>query len=464
MKLTKKTEIIILVLILVFALFLRLWHLGMPDMWIDETTSSLAASKIIEHGVPRLDSGTLYSRALVFHYLQAFFMIIIQNDFTARLISVLFGLASIVLAYFIAREYSKPAAIIAAVFTAVFFIQIFFSRQARMYQMFQFFFYLSIFLLYKAKQLNSKKLLYISLISLIILVDTQIAGLVLVPFYIIFILKYFRKNYLTLIIPVAVSLYYGLGFISSIWLKTDVVSNYLEGYTNFFSLTITAYIILAVIGIIFAFYKNKELTFYLLIPSIVLFFGLIFVKLFGLRYMYFLFFLIPIFLAIFFSILYKKYNWIILIALAFALIYPSNLFFQYNYNTIIKPVAVNFYDSTAPILDYKSISPQTLALLKDKDNKLMVLFQSGPAWYIKKPDYVFPFSETGFAGRYPTYNNTDYYTGAQFTTTKPSSSFYLIEDVFSQSKLTSEEKSKYDLIKTNCSLVEETKSLKIFKC
>ena len=76
----KKTEITFLIIILLFALFLRVYALGQPGMWVDETISGIASREILEKGVPVFDSGASYIRAYVFHYLQSFFMFSIKSQ------------------------------------------------------------------------------------------------------------------------------------------------------------------------------------------------------------------------------------------------------------------------------------------------------------------------------------------------------------------------------------------------
>jgi hypothetical protein len=56
------------------------------------------------------------------------------------------------LAYFIGKEYSKSGGIISALFFAVFYLEVFFSRQARYYQLFQLAFFASLYFLYKSKE------------------------------------------------------------------------------------------------------------------------------------------------------------------------------------------------------------------------------------------------------------------------------------------------------------------------
>ena len=46
----KRTEIILLVLIFAFAVFIRLYNLGESSFWIDESISAITANKILETG------------------------------------------------------------------------------------------------------------------------------------------------------------------------------------------------------------------------------------------------------------------------------------------------------------------------------------------------------------------------------------------------------------------------------
>ncbi|MEK6936038.1 MAG: hypothetical protein AABW67_04565 [Nanoarchaeota archaeon] len=66
----------LLIIILLFAFFLRVYSLGSSPFWVDESISVRASTIILEKGVPVLDSGWYYSSAHVLHYLMAFFMFI----------------------------------------------------------------------------------------------------------------------------------------------------------------------------------------------------------------------------------------------------------------------------------------------------------------------------------------------------------------------------------------------------
>jgi predicted membrane-bound mannosyltransferase len=104
MRKSEKIEYALLGLIVLFAAFLRIYGLGHPTLWVDESISAVASLNILEKGVPVLDSGLLYGRAYVFHYLQAFFLLFGQSDFLVRFISVIFGLLTVILGYFFRKR------------------------------------------------------------------------------------------------------------------------------------------------------------------------------------------------------------------------------------------------------------------------------------------------------------------------------------------------------------------------
>jgi len=200
----KKVEITLLAAILLFAFFIRIYALGNAPFWIDESISSIASTSILEKGLPIFDSGAMYNRALVFHYIQAFFLNFGSTDFMARFFSVICGLLTVFLAYKIGKEYSKSGGLISALFMAVFYLEVFYSRQARFYQLFQLMFFLSLYLLYKSKE--NPKFIYLALISFFITVDTQIAGFILIPFFIGHMLIYNKKQKYLSFITLYVSL------------------------------------------------------------------------------------------------------------------------------------------------------------------------------------------------------------------------------------------------------------------
>jgi len=465
MKLVKRLknvnlEYYLLGLILIFALFLRVYALGTPPLWIDESISAVASKSIINHGFPVFDSGASYGRAYLFHYLEAFFILIGGNsDFNARIISVIFGVLTVLFAYFIGKEYSKSGGVISALFMAVFYLEVFYSRQGRFYQLFQLMFFLSLFLLYKSK--DKKILIWPALISFFIVINTQVAGLVLVPFFFIHILLYNRKHwYLSLVVLIPVLLH--IISVLSVTSGLDTAVNYISWYSGYTS-NIKYLLILLVPGIVWSFFKNKRLTLLIVLPALSLLLGIFFVKLFALRYMYFFVFPMVLYSSLIMAYFYDNYGKWILVSIIILLLFPSNLFFTYNYVNVIKPIDHNLRDFSAPEIDYKSIPEYVITELKES-SVLMTFFSPGVEWYIKKPDYVFPFSMNGIGTDSLSYNGLDVYSGAVISEARPSGEFYFVADKFGLSKLRPSQREKYDKIVEGCFNLYSNKDLTVWEC
>jgi len=465
---TNHKQVFFLIIILIFALFLRVYALGSPAFWIDESISSTASKMILQKGLPIFDSGAFYSRALVFHYLQSFCLLFNSTEFNARFISVIFGLLTIVLAYFIGKEYSKSGGILSALFVAIFYLEVFFSRQARFYQLFQLMFFLSIYLLYKSKE--NPKYIYLALIALVITINTQLAGIVLIPFfiiYMIFFLKQKKYTYLS-IIPLGFLVYKAISVFG-------MTSNFLPRITlyinRYFSYASNMYylLILFIPGIIWAFYKKKKLTALILLPSFILLFGVFFIRVFAFRYIYFFVFPLILFSSLLMSFLYEKYGKIMLISIFFLILLPSNLFFPYTYVNVISPIKYNYNDFSAPEINYLTIPSNLSEILKQDKTIIFTLFSPSIEWHIKKPDYAFPFSMNGIGKDTISYNNSnnqrvDVYSGAPISTERPNQSFYFILDYFSAIKLKPDQREQLQKILENCTISYENKDLQIYDC
>jgi hypothetical protein len=452
-------------IILLFGFFIRVYRLWGPSLWIDEATSSMAAIMILFKGLPIFDSGLLYSRAYLFHYFQAFFLIFGVNDFFVRFPSVIFGLLTVLLAYFIGREYSKSGGILCALFMSVFYLEVFFSRQARFYQLFQLMFFLSIYLLYKSK--DDKRFLYASLISLFITINVQIAGIILCPFFVIHIWMYNKPRWLTVIplIPIIQKFMPVVGLSSE---SVEASVNYANQYLSF-TRNIGYLLILFVPGVIYGFIKKKRLTLLIIVPSIVLLFSVFGLMTFAFRYAYFFVFPLVLYTSLLFSFLYEKYGNLMIIAILFVLLFPSNLFFPYTYVNVLIPVDSNFNDYSSPEVNFKDVPVELVRELTN--NTLVCFFSSNGEWYIKKPDYVLPFSMDGIGEDEISMNNTegivvDRYSGALILEPKekPQGTFYVIVDNFSASKLKPSQKENLEFLVEGCEKVYKAKDLVIWKC
>ena len=132
---TRRNSTWTLLAIIVGAAWLRLYRLGaMPYLW-DEDLTALAVQGIRDHGLPLLPSGTLYARALPYHYLATLMTLITDvGEFGLRLAGVVCSLGSIWLVYRLGRELDgRPAGLIAALLTAGSLWELASARNARMY-------------------------------------------------------------------------------------------------------------------------------------------------------------------------------------------------------------------------------------------------------------------------------------------------------------------------------------------
>ncbi|MBP7708287.1 glycosyltransferase family 39 protein [Candidatus Pacearchaeota archaeon] len=467
MKFSKKIslELILLIVILAFAFFLRVYALGNSSFWVDESISVNIAKNILDNGQSSLVSGFDHG-AYFLHYSMAFFMSFSQNEFFARFVSVLFGLATIILVFFIGKEYSKSAGIISSLFFAIFYLEVFFSRQARYYQLFQLAFFLAIYLLHKSEK--KPWLVYPALIAFFITLDTHLEGLVLAPFFILHILAYNRKQWFLAILPL-IPLFnkfktaLGLSAVSS---ARSV--NYAPKYLSYFSSSYYL-LVLFVPGVIWGFFKQRKLTLMILLPSLFALAGIFSLETFAFRYAYFFIFPILLFSAVLMSLLYEKYGKLILLPILLLLLVPSNLFFPQNYSNIILPIDYNFNDYSAPYTDYKAVPLELRQEIISSESLLISYFSTDVSFYLRKPDFVLPFSLNGMGSDQISYNNSkgetvDRYSGAPILTQVPEKSYYLTADSFSVSKLKPNQRELFNQLTVNCTKPYSARDLIIFKC
>jgi hypothetical protein len=124
---------------LVAGFWLRARHLGELGLIADEGIQALAVRGILEHGVPIVDSGQVYSRGLAFLYAEAAAARLFGlSEFSLRLPAVLFGIAGILAAYALGTAvFNWRIGLLTAVLMACSTWEIELSRYARFYTAFQ---------------------------------------------------------------------------------------------------------------------------------------------------------------------------------------------------------------------------------------------------------------------------------------------------------------------------------------
>jgi uncharacterized membrane protein len=130
-----------LLLILLIALILRLIMLGERNLWYDEAFAVLFAEK----GLDAMLYGTLTPVAggaadihplLYYTLLNVWMNIFGQSVFAIRLLSVAFGLFTVVVVYFLAQDlFDRRVGVAAALITAIAPFHIQYSQEARMYSL-----------------------------------------------------------------------------------------------------------------------------------------------------------------------------------------------------------------------------------------------------------------------------------------------------------------------------------------
>lgn len=143
---------LILTSILGLSFLLRIVYLGDAPFWKTELYQSWAARNFLEGSGFTLPSGDFYSRALVTNTFPTVLSFILfgYTEFAARLPSLLFSLASVVIIFLIGKElFDTDYGLISAAMLAFSFWSITWGTQARMYAHLQFFYLLAVLLFYK---------------------------------------------------------------------------------------------------------------------------------------------------------------------------------------------------------------------------------------------------------------------------------------------------------------------------
>jgi hypothetical protein len=119
----------------------------------DEAIQAMAVRGLLEHGVPIQESGFVYTRALLYTYLQAALIHVFDltfNEFWLRFPGVLFGTLVIVPVYALARQFGdQRVALLSVLIIALSAWEIEVSRFARFYTLFQLAFVTCVYFFYR---------------------------------------------------------------------------------------------------------------------------------------------------------------------------------------------------------------------------------------------------------------------------------------------------------------------------
>lgn len=150
-ELPRSFALLFLIGVLAVASFLRFYRLDSASIWIDELNHYYAAQSLNEGGTAVFPSGEPNERALWYSKLVGLsFRLFGASEFSLRLPSAFFGVLGILAVFCVARRFfGVPAALLAALFSAISPFEIGWSRLSRMYTLFQFLFLLGSYAFYR---------------------------------------------------------------------------------------------------------------------------------------------------------------------------------------------------------------------------------------------------------------------------------------------------------------------------
>lgn len=185
-KTNQKLFIVIVVALLMAAgFYYRIFGLNSNySFWSDEASTARFGRGVVCFGLPRAgESGYLADAYYLTHYLTGFsFRFFGQNELAARLPEIVFGTLVIGVVYLLGRQiYNSHIGLAGAFLTAFSYLQIAWSRQARGYVIFEFFFLISLYFLYRFLTEKRFLLLVSTLVFLILAFLTHTLGLILLP-------------------------------------------------------------------------------------------------------------------------------------------------------------------------------------------------------------------------------------------------------------------------------------------
>ena len=199
-KLVHKYGSLFLCLLILIGFYLRFNNLAHSSLFGDELLTAYAAIGIMEHGSPVLPLSGVYTRSILNTGLIALsFKVFGISEFSAKLVSVIFGTLTIFLVYLMGvKVTNKRVAILAAAIITFSVWEIAWSQQCRMYAQFQFFYLFTAYLFYLGlDKTNINKasiiLLFFSMIVFICAWLSHKLALTFLPVALIYILLYKRE-------------------------------------------------------------------------------------------------------------------------------------------------------------------------------------------------------------------------------------------------------------------------------
>jgi len=217
-----RKEILMIILILILGFALRLFTIGEESFWLDESGTAQAVKEyssfeVLENGLvgnltPNYWKGTTHDLPFYFVLLSFWVKLFSVNEVSLRLLSAIFGLLSILMVFFVAKELTtNKVALLSSFIFSLSMINIEYSQEARLYSFMSFIALSSVYFLIMS--FKTGKIFYLSLfiISNIIGLYTHFTFAFFVAFQALYTLIMFKTKHFKKIL---VSLFFiGLSYL-----------------------------------------------------------------------------------------------------------------------------------------------------------------------------------------------------------------------------------------------------------
>lgn len=189
--LKKRTTRYLLLSIIIGGLFLRVWNLWNISLWFDE---SLPFVETEEEVKKILFSGKFYCPIIYNTFIHYFWKIVGHNEILLRLSSVIFGIVSIALIYYVGELlFDRKVGILGAFILAISPFHIYYSQELRMYSLISLLSLASVYFLIKAMQNNRIIYWLVYTISNIVNIYTHPVSIFILFAQVLFFLFYIKK-------------------------------------------------------------------------------------------------------------------------------------------------------------------------------------------------------------------------------------------------------------------------------
>jgi len=256
---TNLAVFIILCIAIIYATAVRFLNLGNLSFWGDDGMTYLSTVSVFEHGYPLLPSGYIMFHNIASDYFNIIPVLLFgDNEFAYRFLSALFGVLLVPLVFLFIKELAnKYVALIASIVISANAWQIEYSREARYYSEFQFFYMLTIYFFYLGFFKDKKVFKVLAIISMFIATQIVTLGITLIFLFVpLLVYKGFKKFFKRgIIVPF---------LISGAILVAEIIHRELfwKIGLSFYSYSDTTYIANPIFRIIFKYFANFSVYYY----------------------------------------------------------------------------------------------------------------------------------------------------------------------------------------------------------